>query len=426
MADPTTPPIDLDEIFAPYSAVQPKTKLTGKDNSSILDVTKNLFREGRGNYVLGGVGVTAAGYGVSKAWDKSVASNLELVKQAAKEEADAVASATKAGFSAKPATLNRPLVGIMEGATSGGAGIPTTEAGQLALAKDVTRSKWLRPFGLGKYADAVLEPKVSIQPTYVTPTYAYDANGLRIPVEKPVVAKAPAQLVTAKNVPSIVATGSETGASLTPTVGLNLPNGGLKPNLWQTGGKALVNSYYGGNAVRPILSAGDAGAALFKSGLGLSAVAEGITGAYDMWPTFLGGSGNNVYGRTVEELRRGVNPETDPFAYNVVAPIGGTLANLKRAGYGASNALLVGAPYMYNEMSDISGQMEKATKELDTKFEQDPKQFHPDELERNRLRRIRLGVATETDVRGPANTPEAFDEYNAKLKKLKEKNNAKK
>ena len=51
-----------------------------------------------------------------------------MVQEAAKAEAEAITKAKDAGFRVRPVTLNRPLVGTMSGATSGGVGLPVAEA----------------------------------------------------------------------------------------------------------------------------------------------------------------------------------------------------------------------------------------------------------------------------------------------------------
>lgn len=418
MADP----IDLDEIFSPYALGQPKERMKGRDNSNVIDIVKDAFKEGKGGYLLGGAGVLTAGAGVRMAWNKSVKSNLALVQEAAKAEANAMTEATGAGYKARPVTLNRPLTGVVSGATTSGAGLPVAEAEQLALAKDITRSKWLRPFGLGQYADSALTPKLEIRPTIVRPALAGERTlGLTGMTEtntpRPFV-------VSAKDVPNIVAGGTTDSTGRAIAANMPAPREGLPYNAWQKSGRALVNMHYG-NAGIPLNSASNIGKSLFKSGAGLQAIMEAGTAAYDTWPEFLGGSGNNVYGRTVEELRSGLKPEQDPFAYNVVAPFGGVLANAKRWGYGAANAGLAGIPMMYNIIQDARELDEKTQASLEKSFAEKPEQFNPDELERQRLRRIELGVASAYDeVR--LNTPEAHQKYKEKLKELEEKKKSKK
>ena len=419
MADPTPNPIDLDEIFAPY-AIAPKKVKANDEYTSIGGVISNAFKEGKGKYVLGAGGVATVGVGVKKAWDKSLASNLELVKNAAKSESEALAQATSAGYKARPVTLNRPLTGVMSGATTSGVGLPVAEAEQLALAKDITRSKWLRPFGLGQYADSALTPKLEIRPTTIRPALAGEKTlGLTGMTES----YTPRSFtVAASDIPKIVEGG--TTESTGRAIAANMPREGLPFNAYQKAGRALFNMQYG-NAGIPLNSAANIGKSLFKSGAGLQTVMEGATAAYDTWPEFLGGSGNNIYGRTVEDLRRGVNPELDPFAYNVVAPFGGALANAKRWGYGAANAGLAGIPMMYNIIKENSELDEKTQAKLEQAFAEKPEQFNPDELERQRLRRIELGVASASDE-FKLNTPEAHIAYKAKLKELEEKKKSKK
>ena len=130
--------------------------------------------------------------------------SLSMLKEAATKESEAVALATKQGFTAKPVTLNQRLVGFMKGATSAGTGLPTAEAEQLALAKQITASRWGRPLGIGGYADAALSPKISITPTYNSPTYAFDDLGYRVPSAR-VLKTAPPQIVDAKSIAGLVA-----------------------------------------------------------------------------------------------------------------------------------------------------------------------------------------------------------------------------
>jgi len=415
-------PIDLDEIFSPYALGQPKEKMKGRDNSSVIDIIKDSFKEGKGGYLLGGAGVVTAGAGVRMAWNKSVKSNLELVQQAAKAEASAMTEATGAGYKARPVTLNRPLTGVVSGATTSGVGLPVAEAEQLALAKDITRSKWLRPFGLGQYADSALTPKLEIRPTMVRPALAGERTlGLTGLTEthtpRPFV-------VSAKDIPNIVAGGNENSAGRAIAANMPAPREGLPFNAYQKAGRALFNMQYG-NAGIPLNSASNIGKSLFKSGAGLQAVMEAGTAAYDTWPEFLGGSGNNVYGRTVQELRKGVNPELNPFEYNAVAPFGGALANAKRWGYGAANAGLAGIPLLYNTLMETAEMDAKNKASLEKAFAEKPEQFNPDELERQRLRRIELGVASASDELR-LNTPEAHEAYKAKVKELEEKKKSKK
>jgi len=422
-------PIDLDEIFSPYALGQSREKMKGRDNSSVIDIVKDAFKEGRGGYLLGGAGVATVGVGVKKAWDKSLKSSLAMVQDAAKAEAEAVAKAKDAGFRVRPVTLNKPLVGTMSGATSQGVGLPVAEAEQLALAKDITRSKWLRPFGLGQYADSALTPKLEINPRVLRIAGQGEQT---LGLTQMTMADAPRSFVVpASKIPEIVeGTTKENVPATSPSVGRTMaadmpaPRSGLPYNNYQRGARALYNMQYG-NAGIPLNSASNIGKALFKSGAGLQAIMEGTTAAYDTWPEFLGGSGNNVYGRTVEELRRGVNPELDPFAYNVVAPFGGGLATTKRWGYGAANAALAGAPMMYNIIQENREMDAKTQASLEKAFAEKPEQFNPDELERQRLRRIELGVATSSDE-FRLNTPEAHQAYKAKVKELEEKKKSKK
>ena len=414
-------PLDLNEIFEPYSA---PPRMKKQEDSSIMDVVKNAFKEGKGGYVLGGAGLATAGWGVKKSWDKSLKSSLAMVQEAAKAEGEAIAKAKDAGFRVRPVTLNRPLVGNMAGAVNEGVGLPVAEAEQLALAKDVRRSRWLRPFGLGQYADSALTPKLEITPRVLRVAGQGEPT---LGLTQMTVAETPrSYVVPADRIPEIVAgSNKEYTPPTAPSVGqsqaadMPAPRYGLPYNNYQKMGRALFNAQYG-NAGIPLNSASNIGKSLFKSGAGIQAIMEGATAAYDTWPEFLGGSGNNVYGRTVEELRRGVNPETDPFAYNYAAPFGGVLANAKRWGWGAGNAGLAGIPWMVSTMTDISKEQEKVSARLEAEFEKSPEKFSPAELERQRLRRIEAGMATSQD-QFKADTPEAQEAYKAKLEALKAK-----
>lgn len=439
MADPIPEPLDLDEVFAPYKPDANKRKV--KESTTISGAIKNTFQEGRGGYLLGAAGVGAASYGVKKAWDKSVASNLELVKTARQQEIEALGllKGNPSYANARATTLNRPLVGSMSGATASGAELPAATAEQLALAKDITRSKWLRPFGVGQYADSALTPKITVNPKY----YVEAGAGQVSPVaQNPLTAPTPLTVAVQGRESSLGLTGLTERVSPRPfTVSAssvpeiiagkapltNMAREGLPLNNYQRFGNA-INSMQFGNARLPLNSAGNVGKSLFGSGLGWGAMVEGGLAAYDTWPEFLGGSGNNVYGQTVDELRAGVNKEDNQFAYNYVAPIGGALATGKRWGEVPAQAATLGLYGLTKDALDMDKALKKKEKEMENAFEAEPEKFRPDVLEKTRQRALASGLADPNNMGSAtrADTPEAWDEYNRKVAELKKKKKSEK
>jgi len=421
MADPLKEPLDIDELFKPFENPTP-VKATDTRDTTIGKVVSSAYKEGRLGTPATLLGGGAIAYGAKKGWDKSVQTSLKMLKEAATKEAEAVELAQKAGYKAGGATLNKPLVGVMPNATSRGMyGLPTSEAEQLAMARRLSVSRLGRPFGLGGYADYTLDPKVSLTPKIIRQARAGEPTlGLTTLAE----AEGPSAIIPARDVPKFTSAPliqTREHNTLTPFYEAEAAAANLPANAWQRGARGLYNMQFG-NAGIPLNTAGAVGKSLFKSGLGWGALTEGVTAAYDTWPTFLGGSGNNVYGRTRDELRSGGIDPSNTFNYDIMPAIGGGLATIGRIGTGVgANALTLGLYRLGEEAFDIDKQIKAQQKAYESDFAKNPAKFDPENLERVRLRMIASGMISPDSIQYNTreNTPEKVAEYKKKVEALK-------
>ena len=419
MADPLKEPLDIDELFKPYEKSVTQTK-TDTEPTSLGTIVSSAYKEGRLGVPAGLLGAGAVGYGVKKAWDKSVQTSLTMLKEAVAKEQEAIQIARKANIPQRPVTLGRNLVGIAPTATATGAPLPTAEAEQLALARRITGSRWGTPLGLGGYAREILTPKIEITPQiYRMARHGEPTLGLTGMTQ----AEGSPVVVPASKVEELVVrppfAPPRGGGELGP---LEVAEQATRPspNLYQRGARGLYNMHMG-NAGIPLNSFGNVGTSLFKSGLGWGALAEGATSAYDMWPTWLGGSGNNVYGRARDEARAGGIDPNSFFNYDFMPAVAGGLANVQRLGYGAGNAITLGGLGFALEAMDIDKTVKRQTKEYEKSFASNPEKYDPDALEKVRLRMIASGMISPDSMQYNTreNTPEKVQAYKKKVEELK-------
>lgn len=373
-----------------------RAKASETSDSSLASVYTDLRTKGYGPEMFGGAAGLAGIYGAKKYYKNAVQKNLTQIQSALTAEKEAIKALKDAGYEARGVSLGAPQAGYIRGATAEGRAYSQMTADELeAVARDVTKGQKLRFFGTGRLADNALIPKVEIMAPSLTYREARAGEtplGLTSYVQgQTTTAGAPRYIVDASAGKDIkIATeatrkAKEVGGIIDPHSG-KIPQGNnpfiggtriigeqgvpvpYKEGLWTRGGRGAVNAWKG-----YARSDAQTFAQSMKSGLGVGAVIEGGLAAYDT---------PSIYQSTVDELRRGVDPNgyTELMGMNVpnsvlndyLAPIGGASNVAIRWGKGAGDALTMGGITIYDLMKSASKTKEEAQKADDLARETDP------------------------------------------------------